>query len=209
MTKFRRPHWRDPRLVVGVVLVAFSVVLGGWIFARADQTVSVYVVTDPAAVGLNLNEATLEAIDVNLDKAQTTYFTVEELDRLMEDPSNVFLSSVQSGGLIPRSAIGSEQDLSLRPISLEVSHTATLEVGQVVDLWVTSDDAGAKEVQKPALVARGLHVVGLEEEDSLFGAGTSQEVEVLVGESEIADVLTAVSTRAKATLVPQSGAPGG
>ncbi|HLS01926.1 MAG TPA: hypothetical protein VK054_08110 [Beutenbergiaceae bacterium] len=209
MTKFRRPHWRDPRLVVGVVLVAFSVVLGGWIFARADQTVSVYVVTDPAAVGLNLNDATLEAIDVNLDKAQTNYFTAEELDRLMEDSSNVFLSSVQSGGLIPRSAIGNEADLSLRPISLEVSHTATLEVGQVVDLWVTSDETGAKQAQKPELVARGLHVVGLEEEDSLFGAGTAQEVEVLVGESAIADVLTAVSTRAQATLVPQSGATGG
>src|SRR5699024_10045794 len=32
--RIRRPHWRDPRLGIGVVLVALAVALGAWTFAQ-------------------------------------------------------------------------------------------------------------------------------------------------------------------------------
>ncbi|MBW6551905.1 hypothetical protein MMA91_24640, partial [Salmonella enterica] len=44
------PGWRDPRLWVGVAIVAVSVVGGARLLASADDTVAVYgVVTDMGA----------------------------------------------------------------------------------------------------------------------------------------------------------------
>src|SRR5690625_6270708 len=40
--RVRRPSWRDPRLGVGVLLVAGAVALGSWTVSRADDTVTVY-----------------------------------------------------------------------------------------------------------------------------------------------------------------------
>jgi hypothetical protein len=40
--RVRRPGWRDPRLWIGVVLVAGSVVAGARLLAAADDTVQVW-----------------------------------------------------------------------------------------------------------------------------------------------------------------------
>jgi len=195
--------------VVGVVLVALSVSLGGWVFARADNTVAVYVVADSTAVGTRLDQANLEVINVHLDTATTTYLSVEEADELKQNPETIFTSPVGQGQLIPTEAIGNAAELSLRPLSLEVAHTATLKVGQLVDLWVTADDLRGAEDKEPELVARGLHVVSIEEEDPLFGSSGVREVQILVPEAAVSEVLKAVSGQTKATLVPQVGGAGG
>ncbi|WP_418605469.1 hypothetical protein [Georgenia sp. SUBG003] len=44
--RMRRPTWRDPRLGVGVVLVAASVALGTWAVRDAAATVEVYAARD-------------------------------------------------------------------------------------------------------------------------------------------------------------------
>ena len=38
----QRPAWRDPRLWIGIVLVAASVVVGARVLAAADDTVQVW-----------------------------------------------------------------------------------------------------------------------------------------------------------------------
>ena len=40
--RLRSSRWRDPRLAVGVVLVAASVVVGARVLAAADDTVAVW-----------------------------------------------------------------------------------------------------------------------------------------------------------------------
>ena len=44
-----RPAWRDPRLWIGVVLVAASVVAGARLLAAADDTVQVWAAVDALA----------------------------------------------------------------------------------------------------------------------------------------------------------------
>ena len=44
-TRSRPPGWRNPRLLLGIVLVAGSVVLGARLLAAADDTVAVWAVS--------------------------------------------------------------------------------------------------------------------------------------------------------------------
>ena len=44
-TRVRRPGWRDPRLAVGLVLVAAATVAGARLLATSDDTVAVWVTT--------------------------------------------------------------------------------------------------------------------------------------------------------------------
>ena len=41
-TRHRRPGWRDPRIALGVVILAASIVGGARLFAAADNTVPVW-----------------------------------------------------------------------------------------------------------------------------------------------------------------------
>src|SRR3954452_20167145 len=52
--RLRRPGWRDPRLLVGVVMVAASVALGSWAVQSAQTTVPVYVARDALVPGQRL-----------------------------------------------------------------------------------------------------------------------------------------------------------
>src|SRR5690554_6840004 len=49
--RLRRPGWRDPRLVVGVLLVACSVALGIWVVQAGRTTVGVYATTRAVVPG--------------------------------------------------------------------------------------------------------------------------------------------------------------
>ncbi len=50
-TRSRRPGWRNPRLLLGIVLVAGSVVLGARLLAAADDTVAVWAVAADLPTG--------------------------------------------------------------------------------------------------------------------------------------------------------------
>ena len=41
--RLRRPGWRDPRLLVGVGMIAGSVALGAWAVTAAEASTPVYV----------------------------------------------------------------------------------------------------------------------------------------------------------------------
>lgn len=206
VSNFRRPRWRDPRLGVGVLLVAVSVALGGWVFAQADKTVPVYQVKEPVAVGEALKDAPLELINVNLSGMYSSYLTAEDVDELaIGESESVFIRAVPAGELLPRSALGSSSDLQLRPVSINVTNPTPLEVGSVADLWVMVEDVTGREVSEPELVASGLHVRGVEDDESLFAAASGNVVHVLVPEDDVGQVLAALGSKSSVTLVPHLG----
>ncbi len=204
MSKFRRPRWKDPRLGVGVLLVAISVALGAWIFAEADKTEAVYIARAPIAVGETLQDAQWELVDVNLGAVRSSYLNVEGVAELSVPSEDVrFIHSVPAGELVPRSALGSVDDLQMRPVSISTSTPAPLEVGSVVDLWVMTEDVTGREQAEPELVATGLHVRAVEDDQSLFTSANGMLIHALVAEEDLARVLAALGPRAHITLVPQ------
>ncbi len=99
------PGWRDPRLWVGLLIVAVSVVAGARLLGAADDTVAVWAVADDLGAGDTLVADDLVATRVRFAEADRLgdYFTVDD-----ELPADLELTrGVGAGELLPRAAVGS------------------------------------------------------------------------------------------------------
>ena len=69
-----RPGWRDPRLVVGVLLVCGSVLLGARLLSASDDTTAVWATRGPVAAGARLDQGDLTVARVRFGTAEESGF---------------------------------------------------------------------------------------------------------------------------------------
>jgi hypothetical protein len=183
-----RPAWRDPRLWIGIVLVAASVVVGARVLASADDTVQVWAAAGDLGAGQRVEAGDLVAQRVRFDDgdALAGYFTVDD-----ELPADLELTrSVGAGELLPRAAVGTPDETGLveMPIAVEPELVPPdIESGDVVDVYVVapiSADADGSQreppPQGPALT--GATVVDAPALESSFG--TSGKRQLVLGVAE-------------------------
>jgi hypothetical protein len=148
----RRPGWRNPRLLLGLLLVAASVVVGARLMAVADDTVGVWVVARDLPAGANVDNGDLTRRQVRFPDAETADGYLAADDDL---PGAATLNHpVSAGELLPRAAIAEQAgpDLVEVPISVAVDDLpATVRQGSEVDIWV-APKVGAVGGQRPTAV---------------------------------------------------------
>ncbi len=201
----RRPSWRDPRLGVGVLLVAASVALGSWLFTRADQTVEAYAARDVLVPGQHVAVDDLDVIQVRLQELDRTYLTPQQ--DVAEDA--VVLRTVGGGELVPAAAIGSQAQVDLRPVTIPASAATASSVhrGDRVDVWVARPDpeGTGQDRLAPELLLERAHVSAVREDSSLFAGTDQMHVEVLVAQDDLAEVLAALASGGEVYLVRGAG----
>jgi len=206
--RLRRPSWRDPRLGVGVLLVAAAVALGSWAVARADRTTDVLVAVEALTPGELLADADLRPQAVRPDGLGDTYLAADA-----DLPADAVVTRVVGPGeLVPATAVGSAADVALRPVVVAMSGTPPSGVveGAVVDLWLTDTTAPGQatdpEPEPPRLLAESLVVSDLLEADALFAAAGGAAVQVLVAQEDLPAVLAAIAGDGEIVVVPVPGA---
>lgn len=166
-TRATRPGWRDPRLWIGVALVAISVVAGSRLLAAADDSVTVWAAADDLAAGDELTADDLEARRVRfVDEADLDRYLAA--DQTLPTDSRL-LRSVGEGELLPRAALGAadESDVLQLPIAVEPALVpASVRAGSVVSVYVR-DTARCEECAGAAL--EGVTVVDAPAGDDLTG----------------------------------------
>ena len=180
------PGWRDPRLWIGIAIVAVSVVAGARLLASADDTVAVWAVVEDMGAGDVVTEADLEVRRVRFADAGDLdrYFTAD--DTL---PADLQLTrGVGAGELLPRAAVGAAADSDRLQISIEVAPgrvPTSVGSGAVVDVFVL--DAGGSRARAeagPALTE--VTVVDAPEADAGFGSTTGlRQLVLAVPEDEV------------------------
>jgi hypothetical protein len=145
----RRPGWRNPRLLLGLVLVAASVVVGARLMAAADDSVGVWAVARDLPAGATLGGGDVVRRQVRFPDEQTADGYLAASDQL---PAAATLNrAVSAGELLPRAAIAEQDgpDLVEVPISVAVDDLpATVRQGSVVDVWV-APKVGSVNGQRP------------------------------------------------------------
>jgi hypothetical protein len=145
----RRPGWRNPRLLLGLVLVAASVVVGARLMAAADDSVGVWAVARDLPAGATLGDDDVVRRQVRFPDEQTADGYLAASDQL---PAAATLNrAVSAGELLPRAAIAEQDgpDLVEVPISVAVDDLpATVRQGSVVDVWV-APRVGSVSGQRP------------------------------------------------------------
>ncbi|WP_395693015.1 hypothetical protein [Nocardioides sp.] len=172
-TRAHRSGWRDPRLWVGLLIVAVSVVAGARLLASADDTVAVWAVAADAGPGARLDPDDLVPHRVRFahDADLGGYFTVD--DPL---PSELRLvRAVGAGELLPRAAVG-ESGTATDSVELPVAVDAELvppsvHAGSVVDVYLAGARGGALLTRATVVDAPGM--------ETTFGSATGRRQLVL------------------------------
>lgn len=202
--RLRRPRWRDPRLIVGIVLVVSSVLMGALLVSRLSETTPVLIAKVPIAPGDPLDAETLTTVELRLGDQQELY--VGSLDAVPEGA--VAGRAVQAGEMLPVSAVGQPEDVALRPVVIPVDASVAESVvpGATVELWHTSpapQDGGSGEAR--LLVEEA--IVRRVDEGSSLGM-RSMSVEVLVPQESVAEVLQVLAEEERLDVIGVPGAYG-
>lgn len=132
------PGWRDPRLWIGVVIVAASVVLGARLVGAADDSVAVWAAADDLGAGESITAEDLVVQRVRFAEGSdlTRYFTTDEV--LPADLQLV--RGVGEGELVPRAAVqaAGESDKLALPLAVDAALVPPgVQSGWVVDVHLT------------------------------------------------------------------------
>lgn len=198
--RLRRPGWRDPRLLAGVVLLALSVALGSWAVRTAGRTVDVLAVTGTIVPGQTL-DGQLQVRQVRVPDPDLYLTPADDVDGL------VAVRTVGAGELVPRSAVATEQELGVRPVAVEPRGALPSAVvgGSHVDLWFVPEPDADDAAAAPRELVSGVTVAEIEEARGGLSIGTGTTVHVLVPVEALADVLTALAADGSVEVVHVPG----
>lgn len=200
--RLKKPSWRDPRLLVGILLVLASI--GGVValVGSADQTTEVYAAKDAIGVGEALAEDSLTRVKVRLGDVEGLYFTVAA-----GLPENlVALQRVGKDHLLPRESLGLADELDRKPVAVTVQEGLPEQAvaGTRVDVWVALPDAG-NGFSEPALLLAGAEIAQVTPGSTALGATRSTELMVLVGDTQMPALLNAQANDARIAVVWNPG----
>ena len=173
--------WRDPRLWVGIVLVAGSVVAGSRVLAAADDTTAVWAAAGDLAAGESLTADDLASTRVRFADAADAGRYIEVEDRL---PDELTLTrALGAGELVPLTALGApDQGTVSVAISLPADQVPTdIGSGSRVDVWVVDDNRGRSAAE---VVLEDVAVLEAPTAADSFAAATGRQVVLGVPQDE-------------------------
>lgn len=183
----RRPSWRDPRLVLGVVLLCGSVLAGARILDGADDTVAVLAARSPLATGQAIEPSELTTVRLRFaDETDADRYLPGDLD--LGDEA-VALRPLGAGELVPRDSVGSGAPVMTElPLTLRAGRVpAAVRVGSSVDVWAAEparDSVGPADPPEAELLLADVPVLAAGRSAGAVGGGLRQ---VVVGVPETED----------------------
>ncbi|MEZ0578634.1 hypothetical protein [Nocardioides sp. MH1] len=183
-----RAGWRDPRLWIGLLIVAGSVVLGARVMAAADDTVSVWEVVDDHGAGSTLGGDDVVAVRVRFSGGG-------DLDRYVtaDDPlpdGIVLTRGVGGGELLPAAAVGSSDDVTTVRVPLDLEPTRvppSVAPGSVVDVYVGGT---SRRGTGPGPVLSAVTVVAAPPAEESFAVTGTRQLVLAVDDDAVAPFLS-------------------
>lgn len=205
-TRARSTRWRDPRLFVGIALVAAAALLGATVVGDQDTT-AVWAARGPLVAGQALEPSHLVVRELRFADAADASAYVAANGPV---PEGLTLArDVGAGELLAVSALGDAAQGVLE-VPLTVAAEAvpvTVRVGSVVDVWVTPDPTLATAATGPAaegdsvLVFAAVRVVALSRAGGALGPAASRQVIVGLDPGETAALPRALGRLARGDVV--------
>lgn len=191
--RLQKPGWRDPRLIVGLVLLALGIGLGSAVVNSASNTVGVFTATSALPAGTPLSADAVRIEQVRVPNLAATYLNPELADDTWWLEQRVLVRAVGPGEMIPLAALATTTDQQLRPVTLSVPAGTEqgLSAGTIVDLWHVSE---TNSTEPPREIVTDLEVSAVTEETGQLSLSGGVAVTVLVPVADLQNVLDAKSS---------------
>lgn len=180
--------WRDPRLWIGIALIAASVLIGARVLGAADDMSEVWAVRTDVTRGQPISTSDLVARKVRFADGDDAkgYLPVDQ-----ELPEETVLGrNIGSGELLPAAALGPlEQRIVEVPLAVPVENIpSTLVRGSLVDVYVIPEKGVALQgspAPQATKVLEEVVVIAVPEPDDVMGRMGNRQI--LVGVAADAD----------------------
>lgn len=204
--RLKKPSWKDPRLLLGILLVLASVAGVVSLVGAADQTTEVYAAKGPIAVGEKLTADNVNRVKVRLGDVESRYVTAES--GLPE--GLVALQRIGPDQLVPKESLGKADALNRKPVAITIDEALPEQAtaGSRVDAWVALPDA-RNGFGEPKLLLPGAEIAEVTPGSTTLGSSRSTVVLVLVTDEQMPKLLGAQANKAKISVVwnPGGGTP--
>ncbi len=200
-TRLRRPRWSDPRLLVGVLIVAGSVVGGARVMAAADDTRAVWSIAGDHRAGTAVDPDDLHSVDVHLGSAGAERYVPAD------EPiasGQVWARDVHGGELLGTEATttpGTSEVGELPVIVAPGALPGDLARGDRVAVWVSDTRASGKP--RARLMLEDMRVLSVSQAPTAMGGSNGYRVLLALEHDrpdQLGAALGAIST-GKVTLV--------
>lgn len=200
--RLKRPSWKDPRLLVGILLVLASIAGVIFLVGSADRTTEVYAAREGIAVGERLTPENVVPAKVRLGDTEQHYITVEA--GLPQDV--VAMQRIGKDQLVPRASLGAVDQLNRKPVALNVEQTLPSQAvaGARVDVWVAQPDA-KNGFTEPKLILPGAEIAEVANGSTALGSSKTTVLMVLVEDKQMPALLGAQANEAKISVVWNPG----
>ena len=178
--RFEASPWRDPRLIAGVLIVAASTALGGWVVAAADHTEAYWATRGSVRAGdpVHRNDLVVVHAKVPQRTARGLVRTDQALPARIADLR--WASDARAGTLVTSEALVPRGRAVELPLSVGAGGVpADLRSGDRVDVWAVPDRAAA-ESETPARARRVLGKVRVVSRSSASGISGGPGVTLVV-----------------------------
>lgn len=202
VARLKRPSWKDPRLIVGILLVLTSVAGVISLLAGADRTTEVFAAKNSIAVGERLTAEHVVRTKVRLGDTEQHYIPASSA--LPENA--VAVQRIGKDQLVPRTSLGTVDALDRKPVAVTVSEVlpAQAVAGARVDVWVARPDA-RNGFSEPTLLLSGAEIAEVAEGSTALGSSKTTVLMVLVEDSSMPALLGAQANDARISVVWNPG----
>lgn len=200
--RLRRPGWKDPRLLVGLLMVLTAVAGVVALVQSMDRNEGYWVAGEDLVPGSSVQAGQLSVVSVGLGDAADDYLRADQA--LPADATVV--GTVRQGELIPAEAVVAADPQSRQPVALTLDDDlpAGTVPGTRVDIWVAAAD-GQQGFEEPDLVTEGAEIAEVGEVAGAFGNTGDISLQVLLGPGELPEVLNARANGDRISVVPSLG----
>ncbi|MEI5584942.1 MULTISPECIES: hypothetical protein [unclassified Agromyces] len=195
----------DPRLLIGLALVAGSTA-GVWGLVEAlDDTREVLVAPETLTPGTRVDAASLRVEAVRLGGLADGYLAPGDVP----DGGLVVVRTVHEGEILPAASVADRESAELAVVVVVSARPLPGEVapGALVDVW-TAAEVERGVFEPPAVLVPGAEVAAVTSPDGMMAASGGPTVELLIPREKTAALLEALAAGDAVDLVPARTAGG-
>lgn len=200
--RLKKPSWKDPRLLIGILLVLASVAGVISLLGAADQTKEAFAAREPIAVGESVTADKLNRVKVRLGDVEQHYLTPES----GLAGGIVAVQRIGKDQLVPSESLGRLDALDRKPVAVTIDEALPAQAlaGSRVDVWVALPDA-RNGFSQPTLLLPGAEIAQITPGSTALGSARSTVVMVLVADEQMPGLLGAQANKAKISVVWNPG----